>query len=472
MTQTHMTADVDSAAPRSRRRSAARTTQFIIAGLGVFALVMTGLYAVVSWPRSPESGPVADLPARGMPWMPFDEQSPDDMLWLGVNDAMRNKDRDALLSFASGEAVDQLARWWDNTTAIGWDTAVMTPSWVDPEDETKAYVVLGAQFGFAAKPLRGSGNRDSDLQLVQGLTYIVTLSPLPEEQRSIDKYYNDDGTLKEQEPVAARKITSLTPAYHPNPWDEGDLHVAKRDHVVLFGMADEAALVDATADEAERSAVTAIETVRSMGGEVPQEGFVSAITDDPDRVTRWQFGSSSPWDLDVAGFARPTLRPPSTEPWLDARIATGDATSGTIVVMGPLSADQRPETFVHEFAHALHNTGAPSSLDRPPRAVMEGFARYTEWQAGLSEPWYTDPEVRAAVAERGADAFDDESLTSANGSIAYEAAGSYYVFAAEKGYSPWEMALDAKRGFAGLVGYSELHDDISIPAWQQWLAAQ
>lgn len=454
-----------------RRRSAARTTQIIIAAVGVFALLLTGVYAAVSWPRPPQAGPVADLPARGMPWLPFDNQSPDDMLWQGVNDALIAKDREAFLSYASGEAVDQLAQWWDNTTAIGWDTAAMSPRWRDSEDDTKAQVVLGAQFGFAARPLRGSGDQDADLQLIQGLPYSVTLTPLPERTRSFDAY-NDDGSLKEQEPVDARKITSLVPAYSPNPWDEGALHVVRRDHVVLFAMADEAALADATADEAEASAVIALDTIRSLGGEVPQEGFVAAITDNAERLGRWQFGNGERWDLDIAGYARPTIRPIQIEPWLDARVATGPDTSGTIITMGPLSATQRTQTFVHEFAHALHFTAAPGSVDEPPRAVMEGFARYVEWSAGLSEPRYTSDEVRQAVATRGAGSFDDESLTSEEGGIAYEAAGSYYAFAAEKGHSPWELALDARSGFAGLVGYSELHDDVSIPAWQQWLAAR
>jgi len=459
----------DDRAPR--RRSAARTTQVIIAAVGVFALLLTGLYAVVSWPRPPETGPVADLPARGMPWLPFDNQSADDMLWQGINDAMRAKDRDAFLSYASGEAVDQLAQWWDNTTEIGWDTATMTPRWRDSQDETKAQVVLGAQFAFAARPLRGSGNRDADLQLLQGLPYSVTLTPTPERGRSFDQY-NDDGSLEEQEPVEARKITSLVPAYTPNPWDEGALHVVRRDHVVLFGMADEAALVEATADEAEASAVIALEAIRSLGGEVPQQGFVAAITDDAERFGRWEFGEGERWDFDIAGYARPTIRPVQVEPWLDARVATGTDTSGTIVAMGPLSATQRRQTFVHEFAHALHFTAAPGGVDEPPRAVMEGFARFIEWDAGLSEPRYTSDAVRQAVADRGAGAFDDESLTSEGAGIAYQAAGSYYAFAAEKGYSPWGIALDARTGYAGLVGYSELHDDISIPAWQQWLAAQ
>lgn len=458
-----------------RRWSAPRTAQVAIALVGVLALVATALTIIVAWPRVPATGPVADLPARYAPWLDVEGATPETALWTSMNDALRAKDRDAFLANATGDAVAQLSRWWDNTTAIGWDTAAISPTGGEDTSAGTQVVVLGAQFGFAAHPVRGSGNADADLDLIQGFAYTVTFAPAADgstesRPRSFDRY-NDDGTLKE-EVIEPRKIASIVPTTSPNPWDDGDLHVAKRDHVVLFGLSDEASLVEQTADLAETSATTALDTVRAMGGDLPQEGFVSAITGDESRFVRWRYGAREPGEMKAAGFARATLRPVAPATWLDSTIATGYDTSGTLVVMGPRSTDQRESTFVHELAHALHFTAAPSLLTSDPQAVMEGFARYTEWAAGVEEPGLSDPRVASAIAEKGADAFNDEALSSADAWIGYEAAGSYYEFVAEKGHSPWQMALQTRNGFAGLVGYAEMNPDVSIAAWQEWAATQ
>lgn len=463
-------------APAPRRWSAPRFAQVAIALVGIAALLVTVLTIVVAWPRVPASGPAADLPSRYAPWLDTESETPETALWASMNDALRNKDRDAFLAHATGDAVEQLGRWWDNTTAIGWETAAISPNGGEDPETGAQGVILGAQFGFAAHPVRGSGSSDADLDLIQGFTYTVTFAPAADgsstsRPRSFDQY-NDDGTLKEEVAVEPRTITSIVPTNSPNPWDEGDLHVAQRDHVVLFGLSDEAALIDQTADLAESSAITALDTVRAMGGDLPQEGFVSAITGDESRFERWRYGAREPGEMKAAGYARPTLRPVGPASWLDSTIATGFDTSGTLVVMGPLSVDQRESTFVHEFAHALHFTAAPSLMTSDPKAVMEGFARYTEWAAGVEQPGLSDPRVSSAIAEKGADAFSDEALSSADAWIGYEAAGSYYEFVAEKGHSPWEMALQTRNGFAGLIGYAEQNPDVSIAAWQEWAATQ
>lgn len=457
--------------PSQKRNRAARNAQITIAAFGVFALLLAGIYWAVMWPRVPTSGPAADAQGEYAPWTYDDPVGLEqDAMWEEMNTALLEKDREKFLSWATGDAVAQLGQWWDNTTAIGWDVAAISPTDYGVDEDGTQEVLLGAQFAFAAHPERGSGNSDAALNLIQGFQYDVTFEPTADEGSSFDDY-NEDGSLKE-DTSEMPKITSIVPAGDPNPWDEGPIHVAKRDHAVLFGMADESALVDANADAAEESAVIALDTIRAMGGDLPLDGFVSAITDDTARFERWLYGTGTQWDMDVAGFARPTYRPAMPATYLDPSIATGFDTSGTLVVMGPLSGDGRERTFVHEFAHALHHTAAPGAFIDPPAAVMEGFARYFEWTAGMSEPRFTEPRVSDAIAQYGADAFGDEALKSTDASVAYEAAGSYYQFAASKGVSPWELALSARTGFGGLVGYAELHEGVSIPEWQAWVAAQ
>ncbi|MFG6503015.1 hypothetical protein [Microbacterium sp. P05] len=447
--------------PSPARNRAARSAQITIAALGVAALVIAGGYAWVTWPRTPDPGPAAAVPGEYVPWNTDRSLSlGQDAMWTDMNEAMRTKNRELFLSWAEGDAVDQLGNWWDSTTTIGWDVAAISPRTFASEDDGTVPVMLGAQFAFAAHPERGDGNPDADLNLIQGFEYTVTLSPSLESEDPNDPYATD------------RKIVSIVPANEPNPWDEGALHVVKRDHVVLFGMADESALVEANADTAEQAAVTALEAIRAMGAQVPQDGFVSAITGDEGRFTRWEYGTGTPWEMDVAGYARPALRPDSPEEWLDPTIATGADTSGTLIVMGPKSDDQREKTFVHEFAHALHFTAAPGTFIDPPAAVMEGFARYVEWSTGLSERGYLDPRIKDVVARNGADAFADEALRSAEANLAYDSAGSYYAFVAANGGSPWDLAVRGRTGFGGLVGFAEMSDQYSIARWQEWVAAQ
>lgn len=446
-----MTQTTDPGTPPQR---AARRTQLFIALIGVVVLALTGGVGFLVWPRPPASGPSAELPSRFTPWFESGSSGPNDGLWTAMSQAMRDKDRDAFLSVASGEAVTQLAQWWDNTTAIGWDIATISSS-EDVDDAGRISVLVSVGFPFAAHTARGSGNADAGLRLLQGYRYLVGLGP---------ETSSDDEN---------RTIVSFTPENGPNAWDEGPIYVAKRDHSVLFGMSDEAELVESTADVAEESAVIALDHLRAMGGQPAQEGFVSGVTGDAERFRRWQYGKDDPWAMDVAGFARQTLRPTLPAPWIDPTIATGVETSGTLVVLGPLSADQRKTTFVHEFAHALHYTAVPGSLFEPALSVVEGFARYFEWSSGVSKRGYLDPRVKELVATKGFDAFSDTALRDKGASLAYDAAGSYYAFVAANGGSAWDLAVTAKqKSLTGLTGAAGTAHDYSVGAWQAWVAAQ
>ncbi len=454
-------AAIETAPGRTPKNRAARAVQIAIAAIGASILAVTVAYGAVFWPRTPVDGPAGDVPIGWAPWAANLRSSPADVTFAQMNAAMREKDRDKFLAQATGQAAEQLALWWDNSMAMGWNVAAIAPTDLDLDENGNAEVVLGAQYVFAAHPERGSGDRDAGLQLIQGFTYTVTFEPGSDRGRSFDQYEQTD------EPEAAT-ILSVVPTYEPNPWDEGSIHVAMRDHVVLIGMSDEADLVERNADVAEQSAVIALDAIRALGGEPTQDGFVSAITDDPERFSRWQYGQGTPWDMDVAGYARPALRPNLPERFIDPQIATGTDTSGTLVVMGPLSADSRESTFVHEFAHALHNTAAPGSFVAPPAAVMEGFARYVQWESGVADRGYLRQEVKDAVAADGTGAFSDELLRSQDAGIAYDAAGSYYAYAASTGTSVWRLAIDAVIG----GGFGVDSDDVVVSEWQAWVAAQ
>ncbi|MDT0157772.1 hypothetical protein Q9R19_09060 [Microbacterium sp. ARD32] len=425
----------------------------IIVALTVLVLVLSGGWAASAWPEQPALGPAADFasPDPQAAWLP--DYVPDSVrypqAWTSMNRALRAKDRDAFLSYAEGQARTQLALWWDNTALIGRGTAYIVPA-VGSDGGEGAF--LGAELAFSSRPLRGSGDKDAGYRLTAGFSYDIV-------------------TTGEGD---AMRITSFEPQT-PMPWDEGPLHVAKRDHVVLYGMADEKTLVDATVDTAERAAVLAIRTITDLGGAVPMSGFVSGITDHQDRMDRWRFGDDVPaGDPQISGYATATTRPVGRSDLFEADIAVGDATSGVLVMMGPLSADQRLATFTHEFAHGLHYAAAPlTSFDDPPVAVYEGFATYIELRTGLTDVgWLRDRRVRDLIASKGAAALSDTAFDGDDAWLSYVAAGSYYLFAAENGGDPWQLALDGARSWDRSLIQVMNDPRFSEAAWQAWLASR
>ncbi|WP_040167686.1 hypothetical protein [Microbacterium gorillae] len=406
--------------------------------LGVAAaLVAVAVTAGVTWPAPVALAEPAPSPSVSASAISGDRAA----VWDELNTALAEKDRAGFLAHASGAAAQALARWWDGTTAIGWDTAAITP-WDD------ATVVLGAELAFAPSSARGSGTPDAGLDLLQGSYYRVT--------------WDDSGALATFEPYFA-----------PLPWDGGPLHVARAEHVVLFGASDEAALIDAELATAEQSAVLALDELKALGGQVPVTGFLAAITDSTERLTRWHFGDDAEWDMAVAGFAGSAFRPPRDEPWLPARIATGEVSSGTIVCLGPLSRDQRVETFTHEFLHALHYAAVSTGATGAPQAVMEGFAEFATARSGADADRSTDSRVTAAIADRGTAAFSDEALRSTDAWIAYAAAASVYAWVADAGGDPWRLAVTAQSEAQDLMTAAAAQNPALTPAaWQAWATSR
>lgn len=438
--------------PRGRAVRRPLRPKPLIVGLTVLALLLSGGWAASEWPEQPASGRSADFsaPDPQAPWLP--DHVPDSVLypkaWASMNEALRAEDRAGFLAYTEGDARAQLALWWDNTELIGRGTSYIIPA-IGSDGREGAF--LGTELAFSSRPLRGSGDRDAGYRLTQGFTYdIVTKG-------------DGDGM----------RITAFTPVT-PMPWDEGALHVAKRDHVVLYGLADEKELVDATADTAEQGAVLAIRTITDLGGRVPMTGFVSGITDDQERMDRWQFGDDVPdGEPTISGYATATNRPLHRSDLFDADIAVGDTTSGVLVMMGPLSSHDRLATFTHEFAHGLHYAAAPlSSFDSPPTAVYEGFATYIELRTGITDiRWLKDRAVKELVAAKGVAAISDRALRSgADAWLSYIAAGSYYVFVAENGGDPWQLALDGADALNKNLIEIENDPRFSEANWKAWLA--
>lgn len=416
---------------------------------GGFAFAAATVGPVVA--EVPITGAAADLPPAEYgtnPWDGSDKKSEFDFYeqaWKDMNLALQKKDRDLFLSHAEGDALQQLALWWDNMEAIGFTTGYVLP--------TGNQVSIGVDLGFPANELRGSNTADAGLILPFGQDYEVTT-----EER-------DDDIV----------ITSFRQIGAPMPWDEGELYVAKRDHAIVYGLADERSLVDSSADSAEAAASKLLEMATQLGSTVPQKGFISAVTAQEERLQRWH--ATSEGLTEISGFARAAFQPSAPSSIMDPRLASGGRIGGTSVVLGPSAFSEGPDytgaVFIHEFAHALHNSALTTRDGTTRIAPFEGFARWVEWQSGYGQFTPSDA-LKQHVAALGAGAFANEVIDNNNtASLGYQAAGSYYMFVAQNGGDPWALAIDAARSFESLDRVATTQNPaFDVAAWQQWMAGQ
>ncbi len=406
---------------------------WIVSGLAV--LIAGGALSAFTWPT-----PVPVGEPRPAATTPVSAPAGRDAVWARANSALAAGDRDAFLDIAVGDARDALAHWWDATAVLGRDTAVITP-WND------AYVYLGAALDHAPRIARGIGDDDGGLVQVQGGYYDTT--------------WQGD------------RLATLSPTPEPAPWDDTALTARRADAVTLYGATDEAWLLDDNLAVAADAAERARRVVTDIGGTPLVDGFLVALTDDAERMRRWQFGQGTGWAMEVAGFAVTRARPADAEPWIPAEVATGQGSSGVVLVLGPRSAGQRLDTFTHEFVHALHYAAAPHTEGEVEDATAEGIAEWATARSGASADRFDEPEVRRVIAELGVEAFSNTRIRSADAWTAYAAAASFYAFVDAAGGDAWRLAVDAQRSGGPLAAAAARQDPaFTAEAWQAWIAAR
>jgi hypothetical protein len=141
--------------------------------------------------------------------------------------------------------------------------------------------------------------------------------------------------------------------------------------------------------------------------------------------------------------------------------------------LGPKSAQNREATFVHEFAHVLQETAVPQSgMGASDFAGAEGFARYIEILAGVTDAPLRDPRVKEQINSLGTASFSNDQLRNEDAWVAYGAAGSYYQFVADTGGSAWQLALDRQEG-TGLGQRAVMQGtQFSAENWLAWVNSQ
>lgn len=384
-------------------------------------------------------------------------------LYGALNGALMDQDRETFFSHVSGDAVAPLTLWWDNMDRVGWTTggisvsefmdATLVPSAQEPVEVS---TIFGAAMGFSAFSPRGSGSFDAGKHFIQGEYYVATIGV-------------DDGL----------KITGWALTERKAAWDLGELYVARGEYSMVAGRPEEKALIDSTVAVADEAAAWVLNDFAQAGRELPLDGFNIFVTADQDVFSGWFVGSAvSGWLIDVAGFAIPMTRPMSGGDGLDPLLATGDSTSTSVVTIGPKALDGLAEVLAHEFVHVVHYTEISSSWLSPPRATIEGWARYQQKRFSNGGTFPGSDNALSYCASNflseGASVPTDEQLLGADAGCYYELAASAYAYAADSGYDVFKLARLAKlNGQDPIAASPDMGQDpvLSPAGWVAWVRA-
>lgn len=437
----------------------ARNVRTGIIIVAVCALIITAAALLRAWPSYSNTWQEPTGGDAFTPWRYAHKSSERGMDpgWVGLNEALENKDRDAFLAYASGAARESMARWWDNTTQIGWESAFLLPAGEDR-------VLAGAVLGFPAAAPWGKGNPDAGQHLAHTALY-------------------DVGTDGSGEDLT---VTSFEPV-NPQPWDECRIHVAKRDHVVLYGAAEEKDDIDSQADAAEEDAAAVLKAVDGLNGEAFMSGFTAAVTADPDRYAAWYTNAQAGgWPSsfytaanEIAGAVSiHRERPPASEA-TPATVAVRQhqwINGGILTLIGPRALESDAWSYAHEFAHVLHLAARPGTREIPRPTDMEGFARFAVDLAQGTAP-RASSQAREEIAKRGTDAliyYHWEGSEQAKHRLGSEISALYFHFLHEAGADPWQVALDLTDAPWGTLSEAADQRDgaTSGSSWQEWVAGR
>lgn len=419
-------------------------------------LILVGLWN--KWPSYSSKSWQEPTGSLNLPWHDSaDEHRGDKNPWFEINQALKNQDKDAFLSFGEGQAREAMALWWDNSSTLGWDFALITPevSHPRPAPEDASTVILASNLGFPASPPWARGNPHAGQNFLHAAQYEIEAT-------------GSGSTLK---------IKSLVPKT-VSPLDESDFYAAKRENVILYGKADEKSFIDAKADEAQEEAETALGAVAGFTDEHFVEGFSAAVTSDEETLERWT--------ADTSDFMLSTQQPYGL--LLDqpkrAQTLILDHDQASVPLEAYLLATPEIvfDTTFFESARwdfelafirssillTYYGTPIPDLID----PVTEAFVRYLSAQSKGDIP--LSSETKSLIESRGVGAvsthFSGED-TDAEFTRNVEAMMNYFQFLDHTGEDPWDTFLEAQRSSTEVVSIAHNRSGRqSVEEWLNWVA--
>lgn len=408
------------------------------------AAAFMGLVLVINlslWPSTPAvSGAAAKI--DGLEWNSFETSKTEDRkesqaILYGLNEAMKANDKEAFIAWGEGDGQQKLSTWWDITKQIGWEYASVDGrdygSYEFDEPPTEVEWFFSSELGSRITTLLPE---EKGLILTQGEDYRITLQGKGEDAR----------------------IISMESVNHYFAWSylDGNVHVVKRDNSVTVGKASEVDYIESKANLVEAAAVKALEIWPLLGGELPTNGLLAQVSQHQSTLDEWTGSNFTP-GIEYAGLAVTSDRPYNDQPYIDPKIASGERTSGSFILMSPRAesdwSTSYESTLLHEVIHAFHRSAYPLLNSAGDRAASEGLATYSQMKflsPGTQQGYHyfqyaIDYEgARQRIAGLGFAAFDEYKLTNNElASEAYLAAGLAYDYAASNGVSAWSLALAA-----------------------------
>lgn len=386
--------------------------------------------------------------------------------------AMVRNDREAFVSWGEGQGETQLARLWDETKRIGWSTG-----WIE---------------GRAGDVVKAAPDAPVEITDDPSMRFVVSLgfdNERFEEYGGGLLWQSFEYDLDVTGEYGDARITALTPRA-PMPWDDADgVAVARAENVVLFGYADEAALLDAHIADAQVAAESLLASRLGSRPEADIEGFVGFLTGDRDR---WADGLFDPGDdpNPVLIDSRAAMKSYSNAPYVpeDAPDQPGLAQDGGSVAFFSDKAvgDGMLRTMAHEFAHSLHHAYAPDTAysllgadaEVGISAVSEGYAvlaadMIAGERDGLIES--LQPEVLAAVRDGDIARITDQRAYSSpeESELAYRVAGAYFFYAVDQRADIAELLLEKSYTVTPFWMWIEKpRAGLTTSGWREWAAEQ
>ncbi|MYS86481.1 hypothetical protein [Embleya scabrispora] len=176
---------------------------------------------------------------------------------------------------------------------------------------------------------------------------------------------------------------------YPAPWDEGELALIERPHVLLAVPVKNKAKAAAWADRAESALKKNLAVWK--GPAITPQRYVVYVTPDHDTFTRALSGNDLP---NVTGVCRtmPPARPIGRDqPMAGSRITL----DGSDTMFTKSDGEQQSHLMRHELGHAMVAEFERGG-DGPPLWVSEGFAEYLAWTDLSLAEWF-QPDARDQV---------------------------------------------------------------------------